>query len=362
MQAIVKNTRVAGICTGVPKESFNFHDHPELFPPEEMARLFATTGIAEIRIAPKHMIASDMCSAAAEHLMDKLGWDRSSIDILVYITQGPDVGIPATACLIQHRLKLPTTCAAFDINLGCSGYVYGLWVAGQLLASTNGKRALLLVGDKSTGGLRPGDRSTVSLFGDAGSATAIEHTVEDNPIYVVAGTDARGAVHLNLKMGAVRYPIPWGSEKLSDEVYQQLLKEAKLHLNGGEVFAFTLRVVPNLVRDTLALAGVEKEVIDYFVFHQANKFILEHLAKKMKLPEGKSLIDMKKWGNTSSASIPLTICSSMSTILSKESKKVCLAGFGVGWSWAAAVLDLGPIPVADVYEIPDDYPCGSDPL
>lgn len=361
MQAIVRNTRIAGICTAVPRERINFFDSPDLFPREEVERLFANTGIAEIRIAPDKMIVSDMCAAAAERLMEKLGWERSSIDLLVLITQGPDVPLPATACLIQNRLGLPTSCAAFDVNLGCSGYVYGLWMVSQMLASMKKGRALLLVGDKSTGGVRPGDRSTLSLFGDAGAATAIELCDDENPAYYTAGTDGSGAVYLNLKAGRDRYPIPVTQTGSAPEEYERLMRETKIHLSGGEVFAFTLRVVPKLIKETLNLAGVDEEKIDHYVFHQANKFILTHLAKKMKLPEGRSLLDLEKWGNTSSASIPLTICSKLSESLQSQSKKICMAGFGVGWSWAACVLDLGPL-YAEVYDIPDDYPCGSDPL
>ncbi|MEJ0062309.1 MAG: ketoacyl-ACP synthase III [Alphaproteobacteria bacterium] len=362
MQSVIKNTRIAGVCTAVPSRKVNFFETAGMFAREEIERIYATTGIAEIRAAPANMLPSDMCAAAAERLMDQLGWERSSIDLLVFVTQGPDVPLPATACLLQHRLGLSTGCAAYDVNLGCSGYVYGMWMASQLLAGSKNGRALLLVGDRSTGGLRPGDRGTVSLFGDAGSATAIERTTEDNPIYMVTGTDGRGAVHLNVKVGAVRRTIPILNKPMLDEDYEVMKQNSKVHLNGGEVFAFTLRVVPKLIDETLALAGIGKEDVDYYVFHQANKFILEHLARKMKLPEGRSPIDLEKWGNTSSASIPLTLCNKLGGILGGEKKKICLAGFGVGWSWAAAVLDMGPLAVAEVYEIPDDYPCESAPL
>jgi 3-oxoacyl-[acyl-carrier-protein] synthase-3 len=362
MKAIVKNTRIAGICTAVPKDKINFFDSPDMFPPDEIARLFANTGIGEIRVAPDKMIVSDMCTAAAEHLLKKLGWEKSSIELIVLITQGPDVPLPATACLIQNRMGLPTTCAAFDVNLGCSGYVYGLWMVSQLLASMQAGRALLMVGDKSTGGVKPGDRATVSLFGDAGAVTAIERCEDENPVYYVAGTDGKGAAHLNLTAGRDRYPIPIIETALPKDDYERWMNASKIHLVGAEVFGFTIRVVPGLIRDTLALAGVEMDQVDNFVFHQANKFILEHLGRKMKLPEGRSLLDLEKWGNTSSASIPLTICTKLGETLKTQSKKLCVAGFGVGWSWAAAVLDVGPIPFAEIYEIPDDFPCGSDPL
>jgi len=362
MQSVVKHTRIAGICSAVPKDRVNFYDMPDVFPREELDRLVANTGISEIRVAPKKMIVSDMCRAAGEQLLDKLGRERSSIELLVFISQGPDVPLPATACLIQDHMGLPTDCAAFDINLGCSGYTYGLWIVSQLLASMNKGRALLMVGDKSTGGVRPGDRSTLSLFGDAGAVTAIERVEDENPVYYVGGTDGSGAVHLNLKAGGDRYPIPVIQGRLPKKTYKQLLLNTKVHLTGAEVFGFTIRVVPKLIEQVLEQSGVKKEEIDYFVFHQANKFILAHLAKKAKIPEGKAILNLQKWGNTSSASIPLAICDMLGDELKTKSLKLCLAGFGVGWSWAAAVLTLGPLKVAEVYEIPEDFECGSDPL
>ena len=200
MRTIVKNTRIAGICTGVPSQKFNLFERLD-YPKEEMDRIYANTGISEIRVAPPGMIVSDMCTAAAERLLAKLGWDKSTIDVLVFITQGPDFALPATACLLQDRLGLSTKCAAFDVNLGCSGYTYGLWMVSQFLSGIKGGRGLLLVGDRPTGGVDPEDRSTLVLFGDAGAATALEYTEDENTTYYIAGSDGSGGAHLNLKYG-----------------------------------------------------------------------------------------------------------------------------------------------------------------
>jgi 3-oxoacyl-[acyl-carrier-protein] synthase-3 len=361
VQAVVKHTRIAGICTAVPKKKVNFFESSTLFSPQEMDRVYENTGIREIRSAPPGMVVSDMCTAAAERLMERLGWERSSIELIVLITQSPDVPLPATACLMQRRLKLPNECAAFDINLGCSGYVYGLWVVSQLLTSMNKGRALLMVGDKSTEGLHPDDTGTAALFGDAGAVTAIERCADENPVYYVGGSDGEGGAHLNLKAGQNRCQIPISLKPFTKEEYDQLMLNCKLHMNGPEVFGFTLRVVPKLIRETLALAGIEKEDVQYYVFHQANKFILEHLARKMKLPEGSAVLDLELWGNTSSASVPLAICDKLVGDIKDKPAKMCLAGFGVGWSWMACVLDIGPIPVAEIYEIPDDFYCDPFP-
>lgn len=357
MRSIVKHTRIAGICTAVPSTRLNFFES-NAYPKEEMERIYANTGISEIRVASPGMIVSDMCTAAAERLIERLGWERSSIELLVLVTQGPDFQLPATACLLQERLGLPTSCAAFDVNLGCSGYVYGLWMVSQLLAGMNAKRALLLVGDRPTGGVDPDDRATVILFGDAGAATAVERSETENPVYYVAGTDGRGAPYLNIKVGRDRYPFPFEQSFETKEAYEEALKGTKIHLNGAEVFGFTLRTVPALLRETLDFAGLKSEDIDHYIFHQANKFILDHLVRKIKIPQSRVPVDLDKWGNTSSTSIPLTICDMLGPTLSTESKRLCMAGFGVGWSWAANIIDVGPLEVAEVYEIPKTYRCG----
>jgi 3-oxoacyl-[acyl-carrier-protein] synthase-3 len=334
----------------VPRQRSNFADEVPAEDRAEIEKVAALIGVDERRVAPDGITTADMCLAAAETLLAKLGWERDSIDALVYVTQGPDYLLPATACILQQRLGLPMSCAAFDLSLGCSGYVYGVWVASQLLAGSTSGRALVLVGDISTRHVLPGDRSTGPLFGDAGSATALERDPAAGPMYIVSGTDGGGARHISIKAGRERNPLLHALKRDPAE-NESLFADGHLHLNGPEVFSFTLRTVPKLLAETLEHAGMTIDDIDMCVMHQANHFILEHLRKKTKVPAEKFLVDMREFGNTSSASIPLAICHSMGDTLAAKAQRMMLVGFGVGWSWAALVTDIGPIPRPGVTEL-----------
>ncbi len=356
LKTIVKGVRIAGVCASVPETSHSFMQDHSLFTEEEAKKLLATTGVYARRVAPPHICASDMCLAATEGLLEQLGWDPESIGVLIFISQDSDYVLPATACVLQKRLGLTKDCAAFDINLGCSGLIYGIWTASQLLDSSTATRALVLAGDTSTRFLKPEDRSTMPLFGDAGAAVALEKDPEAPRMFGIFGTDGSGAPNIMVKAGGRRDPLVPPIEPHSETEAARLFEDARLHLNGAEVFTFSLRLVPGLLRETMAHAGVGIDDIDYFALHQANKFMLEHLAKKSKLPREKVPIDMHDFGNTSSASVALLLCSRLGDELAARKHKLLLAGFGVGWSWGALVTDIGPIPRPTVIEIPDDFP------
>jgi 3-oxoacyl-[acyl-carrier-protein] synthase III len=353
MKATIRGVRIAGMRAAVPVPRHSFVETPEHMTPEEAGKLYAAIGVYERRIAPRRLMASDLCAAAAQSLLDDLGWSRDSVEVLVLVTQGPDYLLPATACLLQKRLGLPTSCATFDVNLGCSGFVYGNWIAAQLLAGSEGKRALLLCGDVSTRLLHPDDKATRPLFGDAGTATALEKAPEAAPMRVVLGTDGGGGRHISIKAGGLRHNLVEALRRPPEE-NEALYKEAHLHLNGPEVFNFTLRAVPALMREVLDYSGLSIDEIDRFVMHQANKFILEHLRKKTGIPPEKFVIDMHDFGNTSSASIPLAICHRLADEVAAAPVRAALVGFGVGWSWGALVAELGPMPRPGVIEVPDD--------
>jgi len=337
----------------VPGPRHSFVETPEHMTPEEAQKLYASIGVHERRIAPPRLIASDLCIAAAESLLAELGWSRDSVEVLVLVTQGPDYLLPATACLIQKRLGLPNSCAAFDVNLGCSGFAYGAWIVSQLLSGSEGKRALLLCGDVSTRLLHPDDRATRPLFGDAGTATAFEKSPDAAPIHVVLGTDGGGGRHISIKAGGLRHNLVEALRRTPEE-NAALYKDAHLHLNGPEVFSFTLRAVPALMREVLEYTGLTIEQFDVFVMHQANKFILEHLRKKTGIPAEKFVIDLHDFGNTSSASIPLAICDKLAGTVAETAQRAALVGFGVGWSWGAVVTELGPMLRPRVIEVADD--------
>lgn len=360
MKAMVEGVRIAGLRAVVPPQRHSFVEDPGIFTVEEARKLADTIGIHERRVLPPPYCASDLCLAAAEGLLEQLGWDPSTVEVLIFVSQDADYVLPATACILQKRLGLPTSAAAFDVPLGCSGYVYGLWIAARLLGGSTARRALVLCGDNPTRHLHPEDRATLPLFGDAGSATALELAPVAPPMAVVLGTDGTGARHIFVKAGGKRHslipPVTPPRDTPDADAQAELARDARLTLNGAEVFAFTLRAVPPLLREAMEHAGVGIDAIDWFVLHQANKFMLDHLRKRMRVPPEKFIVDLHGFGNTSSASIPLALCHSLGDSLAGGPRKTLMAGFGVGWSWGAIVTDIGPIPTPQVVDLPDGYP------
>lgn len=356
MQLTVEGVRFAGMRAAVPPTRHSFMEDHSLFTEEEAKKLLDTTGVHTRHILPGHQCASDMCVCAAEDLLSGLDWDPASVGLIVYVSQDADYPLPATACLMQRRLGLPQTAGAFDMPLGCSGFVYAAAIAAQMMRGTDVQRALVLCGDTSSRHLVPDDRSTLPLFGDAGVAAALETHPDAKPMFGVFGTDGRGGPHIAIRAGGRRVSTIPQEQPPAEEERQRLFVESRLKLDGSAVFAFTLKVVPKLIADCLALAGLQQDDIELFVMHQANKFILEHLRKRSKIPPERYPIDMYEYGNTSSASIPLVICNRLGDAVSQGSHKTLMAGFGVGWSWAGLVCDLGPMETPRVIDIPADYP------
>lgn len=356
MKSVVNGVRIAGFRAAVPQQRHSYLETPEPFTAEEAAKLLGSIGVHSRRIAPPHICASDMCVAAAEGLLEQLGWDGASVNLLIFISQDADYNVPATSCVMHKRLGLAPTAMCFDVNLGCSGFIYGLLTASKLLQGQDGGRALVLCGDTSSRHLLPDDRATLPLFGDAGGACALETATDAPPLHFVTGTDGAGAKNIFVKAGGRRNTLVPKAEPFTAEEHARLYRDSRLTLNGAEVFAFTLRAVPGLVKDVLELAGQTVDDIDYCVMHQANGFMLEHLRKKTKFPPERFINDMYDFGNTSSASVPLAISHRLGDALAAGPKKLLLAGFGVGWSWGALAAQVGPIPPPTVVDLPDDFP------
>lgn len=282
---------------------------------------------------------ADLCFAAARHLLQKLDWDPGSVDAVIFVTQTPDHPLPASACLLHGRLGLAADCQAFDVNLGCSGYVYGLWLAASLIQS-GCKRVLLLAGETMSRLVDPNDRGTAVLFGDAGSASAIEHDPTAPVMRFRLGSDGSGAGALMVPQGGFRPVDP-------DRAFT--LDPTRLHMDGGEVFTFTLREVPRLVADTLADADMTGDKVDAYLLHQANRFMLRHIGKKIGATDTDRLpINIDRYGNTSSATIPLLLADDMAQRLTTGAETLMLVGFGVGLSWGAVLAEFGPLACAEV--------------
>lgn len=332
-QARLPAPRILGVATCVPSRRFdNVADSVE-FPPEEVRKVVGMAGVATRHIADDATCSSDLCFAAADLLLDELACDRSTVDVLIMATQTPDYIMPSSSCLLQERLGLSTSCAAFDLNLGCSAYVYGLWLATSLLATSGYRRILLLNGETPSRYADRGDRSVALLFGDAGSATLLERRGpgdEAADSSFVLHTDGAGREDLIIRSGGFR-------DRFNADPRQHCVS-----MNGSNVFNFTIRVIPPLIRDTLDLAGMAKEEVDYFVFHQSNRFIMNHLMKKIGLAAERVPIILDKFGNTGGPSIPLAMTQAGLVRPADRSLQLMLLGYGVGLSWAAALVALPP--------------------
>jgi 3-oxoacyl-[acyl-carrier-protein] synthase-3 len=344
--------RLAGLAAAVPERVSDETELAARFGAEMAAKLRDATGIRRRRVAPESLCTSDLCFAAAERLIADLKWERAQIDALVFVSQTPDYILPATSCTLHARLGLAPHCAAFDLNLGCSGYVYGLATLSRLMSAGGIQRALLLVGDTVSRLASPEDRATAPLFGDAGTATALECDPAAPPMVFTLGTDGSGQEHLIVPAGSFRRPrnAATGLRNVSEDGNSRSAEE--LFMDGANVFSFSLREVPKLIKTTLAAAEWSLDAVDAVVMHQANAFMLRHLAKRLRLPEEKLTLALEDFGNTSSASIPLALVHQCANRLTAGSQRLLLAGFGVGWSWGGAAVTCGPLVVSELMAVP----------
>jgi 3-oxoacyl-[acyl-carrier-protein] synthase III len=334
--------RIAGVSCAVPRHEAKLSEMADFFTEEEIAKVSKMTGVAARRVVQDGTCTSDLCATAADSLLNRIGWERDSVDLLLFLSQTPDYVLPATACALHGRLDLSPACVAFDVNLGCSGYVYGLSLCSSLLAAGGYRRALLLVGDTISRCVSPQDRSTALLFGDAGTATALEPSPDAADMFYVLGTDGKGEKNLIIPAGGFRQrPTAETLTRLEGED-GSIRSASDLYMNGNEILSFTLRSVPKLVEETLAFSGQTVEEVDAVIFHQANLFMLDHIMKKAKVPKEKAPISLDRFGNTSSASIPLTMVTERGSQLTEQGGSLILAGFGVGYSWGGAAVRIQP--------------------
>jgi 3-oxoacyl-[acyl-carrier-protein] synthase-3 len=308
---------------------------------EELIRRFGLStkflmdkvGVASRAIADKGETTSDMCFAAAQLLFKKNpALDPSAVDLLVVCTQNPDYRLPHTSALLQDRLNLPNSVAAFDINLGCSGYIYSLAVCKSLIESLGFENVVLLTADPYSKVLDPKDSSSAAVFGDAATATWLSNRADNTIGLFTFGTDGSRAEDLIIKAGGVKFPLLGGGNNPSGEP----LEDPFLRMNGKRLFRFIKKTVPNDVRMCIKKNKIRLEEIDYFIFHQASKYAVDTLREDLNLEESKVVCNMLHSGNTISSSIP----SVLQTVLEKEEsgKKIILSGFGVGLSWGSCLI------------------------
>ncbi len=341
---------ITGLAACVPKKEVSNYDY-KWVSAKEREQLVKTIGVEKRRHVEKGTTTSDMCQKAAEALLEGLEVDRSQIKLLIFISQTRDYFIPQTSGILQDKMGLPKSCIALDVSLGCSGYVYGLAMASGMMNAFGIDKALLLVGDISSLNSAYRDKSTYPLFGDAGTATLLERNLEAPPMHFSLEGDGSGHKAIIIPDGGMRNILSKKSfnyKKIAPGIHRTPLHVA---LDGIEVFNFSLReVVPN-IRHLLKFTGEELAAFDYLVFHQANKLINDTLRKMLKLPQEKVPLSIGKFGNTSSASIPLTIVSELKNEVRERELKLLLSAFGIGLSWGTVSLKLQKPFCPDLLEI-----------
>jgi len=332
-----KGSRIAAIATCTPISRFDNLADTSAFPKDEVRKIVGMAGVYARRLADEGTCSSDLCIPAANLVVETLKWERESIDALIMVTQSPDYLLPSTSCVVHNHLGLSNHCASFDVGLGCSGYVYGLWLASMMLQNGAFQRILLLHGETAGRFADKSDRSTALLFSDAGSATALESLDSDisDEFFFLLHTDGKGYEDMIIEAGGFR-------KRFSEDLRQYYLK-----MNGASIFTFTIDKVPPLILKTMEYAGVAEKEIDYFVFHQANQFIIRHIISKLKIPSSKVPLTLREYGNTGGPSIPLTITRGELARPPDHSLKMMLLAYGVGLSWASALVTLDSNAVLD---------------
>lgn len=306
------------------------------FPEWSVEKIASKVGINQRYVASASETATDLAVDAAEALFDRGEVNKEDIDFVLLCTQSPDYLLPTSACIVQDRLVLSTAIGALDFNLGCSGYVYGLSLAKGLIYGGVARNVLLLTAETYNKHLHPRDRGNRTIFGDAATATVISTEGFAEIGNFSLGTDGSGSENLIIKSGGARFP-----EKQNDLTFDENgipHSSDYLFMNGSEIFTFTLDNVPPLVKDTLERNGLEKENIDLFVFHQANKYMLDFLRKKIKIAPEHFYNCLANYGNTVSNTIPIALRDALDDGSIQKDSKVMLAGFGVGYSWGGVVL------------------------
>jgi 3-oxoacyl-[acyl-carrier-protein] synthase-3 len=329
---------IKAISYYLPSNELNNEIIEANFPEWSIEKIAAKTGIHSRYIAAEDQTSVDMAVEAANKLFAEHNINKNEIDFVILCTQSPDYFLPTSACIVQEKLGLPTTVGAFDFNLGCSGFVYGLGIAKGLIASNQAKNILLITSETYSKFIHPKDKSNKTIFGDAAAATLISTNGFAEIGNLEYGTDGKGAENLIVKNGGLRN-YKKTSEVIVDE-YENYLSDDNLYMNGQEIFLFTLSAVPKLVANTLLKNALEKENIDLFILHQANKFMLDSLKKKMKIEEEKFYIYIKNCGNTVSSTIPIALYQAQKEGKLKKESNILLAGFGVGYSWAGTILKI----------------------
>lgn len=320
---------IKDIAVYLPAKTLSNEELASIFPEWTANKIGEKIGIKKRHVASDNETALDMAVEASQKLLTPELKER--IDYILLCTQSPDYFLPTSACMLQDRLGLRTNIGALDYNLGCSGFVYGLSLAKSLITSEIASCILLVVSETYSKHIHETDKSNRSIFGDAAAAVIIEKNVIEHIGKFVFGTDGKGSKNLIAPVGGFR-------KKISESGFEKI--EDCLFMDGPEIFNFTIKNIPSLVKETLKKNDLNLDTIDYVVFHQANKYILDYLRKKIKIPEQKFYLNMEDTGNTVSATIPIALEDAVRNGIIRKGYKILIVGFGVGYSWGATVIEF----------------------
>lgn len=342
---------ITALSGAVPRRIIDNLNYTTQFGAAEVQDVVDKIGVYQRRFADAATCSSDLCYAAAEQLIADNTIDRSEIDVLIFISQTPDYRMPATSVLLQHRLGLNQECMAFDINLGCSAFLYGMSVAFSLLQQPGIRKALILDGETRSKVYSAKDRRTAFLFGDAGVAALVERNPLFGDSFFSFHSDGSKEDLIKIPAGGYRNPSSEDTlrEKTVDE-FGNIRTDEQGYMNGGDVFNFVIRSVPADIKVVMQVAELTDQQVDFYVFHQANKFINDYLARKLKLDHSKLPSTIQHFGNTSSVSVPLTIVTELHDQFEKE-RTMVLSAFGVGMTWATATIHQPFLRVSKLIEI-----------
>lgn len=349
-----KGKKITDIVSVVPSQISKYEDEIEnySFSRAKCMKLKEIMGFDEHRIAPENITASDLCEFAFNHLVENKGLDRESIDAMIFVTHTPDHFIPPTSSILHGKLGLKEDCLCFDINHGCAGFVVGLQQAFMLLEQEGINKVALLNGDTLSRKINKRDRNSFPVVGDAGAVTVIENDNSASDIKVFTKNRGKDAMVLKIPAGAFRMPSNNETAKDIDVGDGNFRSLDNLNMEGASVFSFVQVEVPLMVDEILKANNLSKDEIDFYMFHQPNKFMLEKLADKIEVPREKmpnNIVEI--YGNSNSVTIPVNITHNLGSMLMEDKKlKLCLAGFGVGLTWASMILDMGSLNSCELIE------------
>jgi len=345
------NVGITALAACVPSRVIDNYKYTQYFSEEDVKKVVDKIGVFERRFADEKTCSSDLCFAAAEKLIADNQINREEIDLLVFVSQTPDYRMPATSILLQNRLGLSMSTVAFDINLGCSGFIYGMSVVYAFMEKHGFRKALLLDGETRSKVYSPKDRKSAFIFGDAGVAALIEYDEKFGTSHFSLNSDGSRGDLIMIPGGGYRHPssVETLKEKVVDE-YGNIRSDEQGYMNGNDVFNFVIVEIPKDIKRLFANAQIDISTMDYYIFHQANNFINSYIAKKMKLDTSKIPSTIQKYGNTSSVSVPLTIASELKDKLIGR-HQLTLSAFGVGMAWATAIVPFVDCKISEIVEL-----------